>query len=103
MGRMKKKSASSKSSSKKTSTLPYKNSDLPAARRVKDLLSRMTLEEKAAQMMCVWQKKAETLVDADGNFELRKAKAAFKQGRGLGQVGRPSDAGKGRNARQMAE
>src|ERR1044072_6295058 len=103
MGRMKKKSASSESRSKKTSTLPYKNSDLSAARRVKDLLSRMTLEEKAAQMMCVWQKKAETLVDDDGNFDLHKAKAAFKQGHGLGQVGRPSDAGKGRNARQMAE
>jgi len=29
---------------------PYLNSDLPAAKRVKDLLSRMTLEEKAAQM-----------------------------------------------------
>jgi beta-glucosidase len=82
---------------------PYRNSDLPAAKRVKDLLSRMTLEEKAAQMMCVWQRKAETLVDADGNFDLRKAKSAFKDGRGIGQVGRPSDAGKGLNARGMAE
>jgi beta-glucosidase len=63
----------------------------------------MTLEEKAAQMMCVCQKKAETLVDAEGNFDLAKAKAAFKQGRGLGQVGRPSDAGKGKDARGMAE
>ncbi len=103
MERMKKKSASSTANTKKTSTLAYKNSGLPAARRVKDLLSRMTLEEKAAQMMCVWQKKAETLVDADGNFDLHKAKAAFKKGHGLGQVGRPSDAGKGKNARQMAE
>lgn len=100
---MKKKSASSKNTSKKRSILAYKNSSLPAARRVKDLLSRMTLEEKAAQMMCVWQKKSETLVDAEGNFDLHKARAAFKQGRGLGQVGRPSDAGKGKNARQMAE
>ena len=82
---------------------PYRNATLPAAKRVKDLLSRMTLEEKAAQMMCVWQKKAETLVDADGNFDLAKAKAAFKQRRGLGQVGRPSDAGKGKDARGMAE
>jgi len=82
---------------------PYKNPALPAASRVKDLLSRMTLEEKAAQMMCVWQKKSETLVDADGNFAPRKAKAAFKKGHGLGQVGRPSDAGKGKNAREMAE
>ena len=39
---------------------PYQNPALPPARRVKDLLSRMTLEEKAAQMMCVWQQKAET-------------------------------------------
>ena len=82
---------------------PYRNATLPAAKRVKDLLSRMTLEEKAAQMMCVWQKKAETLLDADGNFDLAKAKAAFKKGHGLGQVGRPSDAGKGQDARGMAE
>src|SRR3974390_2141298 len=83
--------------------VPYRNASLPAARRVKDLLSRMTLEEKAAQMICVWQKKAETLVDADGQFDLAKAKAAFKKGHGLGEVGRPSDAGKGLDARQMAE
>ena len=81
----------------------YKNPALSAASRVKDLLSRMTLDEKAAQMMCVWQKKSETLVNGDGNFNLRKAKTAFKKGHGLGQVGRPSDAGKGKNAREMAE
>ena len=33
----------------------------------------------------------------------KKARAAFKTGHGLGQVGRPSDAGKGKNARAMAE
>ncbi len=82
---------------------PYKNPAFPAARRVKDLLSRMTPEEKAAQMMCVWQKKSETLVDANGDFDPKKARAAFKTGHGLGQVGRPSDAGKGKNARAMAE
>ena len=63
----------------------------------------MTLEEKAAQMMCVWQQKAETLLDPNGNFDFQKAKAAFKKGHGLGQVGRPSDAGGGRGARAMAE
>jgi beta-glucosidase len=83
--------------------LPYKNPALPAAKRVKDLLSRMTLEEKAAQMMCVWQKKSEMLVDAEGKFDLRKARAAFKHGHGLGQVGRLTDTGKGKNAREMAE
>lgn len=87
----------------KTRTLPYRNSGLPAPKRVKDLLSRMSLEEKAAQMMCVWQQKAETLLDADGNLDLPKAKAAFRKKHGLGQVGRPSDAGKGKDARGMAE
>ncbi len=80
----------------------YKNAKLPAERRVKDLLSRMTLQEKAAQMLCIWQQKPQTLVDAEGNFDAQKAKAAFKDRRGLGQVGRPSDAGKGKNAREMA-
>ena len=47
----------------------YKNSRLASARRVKDLLSRMTLQEKAAQMLCIWQQKAQTLVDGDGNFD----------------------------------
>ena len=84
-------------------TAPYRNATLPAAKRVTDLLARMTLEEKAAQMMCVWQKKADTLVDANGNFDLSKAKATFKRRQGLGQVGRPSDAGKGKDARGMAE
>jgi beta-glucosidase len=81
----------------------YKDSSLPSVRRVKDLLSRMTLEEKAAQMLCVWQSKAETMLDAEGNFDLQKAKKSFRNGRGLGQVGRPSDAGGGKSARGMAE
>ncbi len=81
----------------------YRNAKLPSARRVKDLLSKMTLEEKAAQMLCVWQSKAEKLVDAEGNFDFKKAKKAFRDGNGMGQVGRPSDAGGGKNARGMAE
>jgi len=70
----------------------------------------MTLAEKAAQMLCVWQQKAQTLVDPQGNFDPAKAKAAFRKRHGLGQVGRPSDAGappgepwKGQSARGMAE
>ncbi len=81
----------------------YKNPSLPAEKRVKDLLSRMTLEEKAAQMMCVWQQKAQKLVDAEGNFDFEKARSAFREGHGIGQVGRPSDAAGGRNPRQTAE
>ena len=98
------KSRSAQSSpAKKTRALPYRNPGLSPEKRVKDLLSRMTLEEKAAQMLCIWQQKPKTLVDADGKFDLAKARQFFKDGNGLGQVGRPSDAGKGLNPRQMAE
>jgi len=100
---VKKPSKSKKRAAQKSSVKPYRNTALSPEKRVKDLLSRMTLEEKAAQMLCIWQKKPQTLVDADGNFDLAKAKQAFKDGHGLGQVGRPSDAGKGLNARKMAE
>jgi beta-glucosidase len=88
---------------RRTRVPDYKNPVLSAARRTRDLLARMTLEEKAAQMVCIWQKKPETLVDAEGNFDEQKAKRAFRDRRGLGQVGRPSDAGRGKNAREMAE
>jgi beta-glucosidase len=83
--------------------LPYRDADLAIEKRVDDLLSRMTLEEKAAQMRCIWREKSETLIDADGNFDLQKAQTAFADGCGLGQVARPSDAGKGKDARGMAE
>jgi beta-glucosidase len=102
MDRMKKQKSKVKVKPSKVSPI-YKDSSQSAAKRVKDLLSRMTLEEKAAQMRCVWLEKAQKLVDEKGNFDLAKAEAAFKDGHGLGQVGRPSDAGGGRNAREMAE
>src|SRR5215475_9197914 len=96
--------------SKAASVPPYKNPAAPADKRVKDLLRRMTLDEKAAQMMCVWQEKKTKLLDDHGNFDLKKATANFKKGVGIGQVARPSDAGspaaepwKGKNARDMAE
>ena len=44
-------------------------------------------------MVCVWNEKATKLVDAAGAFDPAKAAAAFADRRGLGQVGRPSDAG----------
>lgn len=88
----------------------YKDRAAPPEKRVEDLLRHMTLDEKAAQMMCVWQEKKSRLLDGAGNFDFRKARAHFKNGAGIGQVGRPSDAGspstepwKGKNAREMAE
>ncbi|HUP03392.1 MAG TPA: glycoside hydrolase family 3 N-terminal domain-containing protein, partial [Bryobacteraceae bacterium] len=80
----------------------YKNPKLAPERRASDLLSRMTLAEKASQMRCVWREKADTLLDANGDFDGAKAKKSFK-GIAIGQVGRPSDAGGGKGARAMAE
>jgi beta-glucosidase len=104
------KKTSSRTRTRNPAVPPYRNPDLPAARRVKDLLARMTLEEKAAQMLCVWQQKQQKLLDKHGRFDLAKAKASFRKSHGLGQVGRPSDAGsppgepwKGQTARGMAE
>lgn len=81
----------------------YRDASLPIQDRVRDLLSRMTLEEKAAQMRCIWRKKSETLVDENGNFDPQKARTTFANGCGIGQVARPSDTGKGKRPREMAE
>lgn len=47
----------------------YKNKNIPLNKRVEDLLSRMTLEEKVAQSIAVWQ-----LVGAEGRFSPDRAK-----------------------------
>jgi beta-glucosidase len=96
--------------SSKNGNTSYKNPQLTINKRIKDLLGRMTLEEKTAQMMCIWQGKAKALVDENGNFDQSKALETFNNGCAIGQIGRPSDAAadppsssNGRNARQMAE
>ncbi len=75
----------------------YQNPALPTERRVDDLLSRMTLEEKVAQMLCVWGAKRQ-ITDASGRFDPARAPAWFRVG--IGRVERPSD---GHGARAQAE
>ena len=41
----------------------YLNPDMPVKRRTEDILSRMSLEEKVAQMVCVWNDAPKTLID----------------------------------------
>jgi beta-glucosidase len=68
--------------------LLYKDATQPIPRRVEDLLARMTLDEKVAQMMAVWEHK-DLIQDAAGNFSADKAIASFPNG--IGQIARPSD------------
>lgn len=84
-------------------SMPYKDSSLPVEKRVTDLLSRMTLEEKAAQMTCIWEQKKNTFIDENGNFDLKKAKESFKHGNGIGQIGRPNDTRGGLKPKEHAE
>jgi beta-glucosidase len=69
--------------------LPYKDPNLTVEARVEDLLKRMTLEEKVAQMLCIWDQKTDIF---DANLELDTRKLAAKYPDGVGQFARPSDA-----------
>lgn len=70
-------------------TPDYKRADLPIERRVEDLIGRMTLEEKVAQLGSVWEQKG-SIMDAQGRFD--PAKAAQFMPHGIGQIVRPADA-----------
>ncbi|MEP7272387.1 MAG: glycoside hydrolase family 3 N-terminal domain-containing protein, partial [Acidobacteriota bacterium] len=72
-------------------TLDYRNPDLPLARRVADLLSRMTMEEKVAQVTTLWVRKPQQRENAGfssdrGDFSPEKA--AIVMGHGIGQIAR---------------
>jgi beta-glucosidase len=66
----------------------YRQATAPVDARVRDLLARMTLEEKVAQLLVIWNRKRE-IQDARGRFDSSKAQAVI--GAGIGQVARPSE------------
>lgn len=66
----------------------YRDAALSVEARIDDLLARMTLEEKVAQMQGVWQKK-NLIQDAGGRFSAAAASKSFPDG--IGQVSRPGD------------
>ena len=83
----------------------YRQQTASVDARVADLLGRMTIEEKAAQLQGVWNRKRE-IQNARGEFDPSKAQALL--GQGIGEVARPSEiAGapadlNGRTAREEA-
>jgi len=66
----------------------YRDRNASTGARIKDLLARMTLEEKAAQLRCMWGTKPQ-FMDEKGDFSFTKATRALADG--IGQIARPSD------------
>ncbi len=66
----------------------YKDAKAPVEARIDDLLSRMTLEEKLAQITAIWNRKAALLTPA-GEFDPAKAHTLYPEG--IGHFVRPND------------
>jgi beta-glucosidase len=84
----------------------YLDPKLPIDKRVADLLARMTLEEKIAQLHGYWFPKSGVLVDDQLRPALGNDKAKALLAHGLGEISRPSeneDRKKNLGPRQMAE
>ena len=76
----------------------YKDKSNSIEARVADLLSRMNLEEKVGQTMCLYAKKG-NFTDEAGNYDEEKAKRLFLTGAGrIAEVGFVED-----SAKKMAE
>lgn len=67
----------------------YKDPQAPLTARVEDLLGRMTLEEKVAQLIALWDSKTEVF---DSALTVDPARLKRRYPNGLGQFARPSDA-----------
>lgn len=67
---------------------PYQNPKNPIEVRVKDLLGRMSIDEKVAQTLCLWLKKP-MVMDDKGNLDTKKALTHLSNG--IGQIARPSE------------
>ena len=68
---------------------PWLDATLATPERVEALLSEMSLEEKAAQMISAWRKKPEWIYDSLLNVRLDSMRVHYPHG--LGQITRPSD------------
>lgn len=69
----------------------YKNRQLLPEQRAKDLLQRMTLEEKVMQTQCFWAAKSTILNEKADDFDETKAATVLKNG--LGELARLSERG----------
>jgi beta-glucosidase len=68
--------------------LLYKDASQPIENRITDLLQRMSLDEKVAQMLCIWGDKSQ-ICDDSCRFDVKKAQKCIPGG--IGHIARPSD------------
>ncbi|MBX2843449.1 MAG: glycoside hydrolase family 3 C-terminal domain-containing protein [Flammeovirgaceae bacterium] len=92
--------------SQKKNDPSYKNPRLTVDERVGNLLSQMTIEEKVAQLSCIWQQKKEMILNDKGFFDPIKTSKSLPFG--IGQIARPGEGLnptnlQNRSPRQMAE
>ncbi|HEV3469472.1 MAG TPA: glycoside hydrolase family 3 N-terminal domain-containing protein [Pyrinomonadaceae bacterium] len=83
----------------------YQNPGLPVERRVADLLSRMTLEEKAAQLVCLWAERPQVAPQTDfstdrGDLSPERARVVMRHG--IGQIARQRERKDPREAARFA-
>ncbi len=80
--------------------LRYKNPNLSVEERVKDLINKMTLEEKISQMLGIWELKKIMFFDEYQNADLSHLKEHLPHG--IGQIARLSDTDGGKDPVEMA-
>ena len=66
----------------------YRDAQAPLEQRVEDLIGRMSLEEKIAQVTAIWDQKKD-LLDAAGEFDAAKRRKLYPAG--IGHFARPND------------
>ena len=91
----------SPTSTELTENPTYKDATASVDDRLNDLISYMTVEEKVAQMLCIWQVKGEQLTNEDNSLKVDSLRKNFPYG--MGQVARPSDANGGLGAKENAQ
>lgn len=75
----------------------YKDPEQPVEKRVRDLLSRMTIQEKMAQMVAANEEVRDSIfIGEEGSIDLSRMKPLLKDG--IGQITRLSET-KGETAR----